>query len=45
MEGITDEDLEYDYEEDKVPQTTFMLVNERDLESMCHLAYVCSSSI
>jgi len=35
MEGATDEDLEYDDDEgDDVPQTTIMLVNERDFESM-----------
>lgn len=45
MESVMDEDLEYDDEEDTVPQTTFMLVNERHFESMCELAYVCSSSL
>lgn len=41
-----DEDLEYDFdEEDDVPQTTIMLVNERDFESMYEFAYVCSSGL
>lgn len=35
MEDVTDEGLEYDYDEgDEVSTTTIMLVNERDFESM-----------
>ena|ERR1700733_10553003 len=45
MEDVTDEDLEYDYDEgDEVSKTSFMLVNERDFESMYGFPCVCSYS-
>jgi hypothetical protein len=46
MEAVTDEDLEYDYDEgDDVSETTMMLVNERDFDSMYlfFYAFVCPS--
>jgi hypothetical protein len=45
MEDVTDEDLEYEYDEgDEVSKTSFMLVNERDFESMYGFPCVCSYS-
>jgi hypothetical protein len=46
MEAAVDDDLDYEYDEgEDVPQTTIMLVNERDFESKCESTHVRTSSI